>query len=490
MSDLTRRAFLHTAAAGGAVAGLAGFSALSHWVTTGWSGLAGSSGPFQPPTAAEIDDAAHVINRLTFGPRPGDHARISQLGARSYIAAQLEPEKLSDGACESRLRRFEGLAPSPLGELLDNSPAELLDQLTRAKILRATASERQLHEVMVDFWSDHFNIEPSKGDSRWFKVADDRDVIRKHAMGRFSELVKASALSPAMLWYLDQRVNRRADEKERPNENYGRELLELHTLGVDGGYTQRDVMEVARCLTGWTLRERTRARFAVGKVEFRKEWHDDGAKSVLGREIPAGQGPADLDRVVEIVSSHPSTARHIAGKLCRRFIADEPPADAVEAVASTFLSSGGDVRQTLRRLFGTEAFWAARGQKIKRPFHFVVSALRATGATSDGGRALQDYLLRMGHAPFQYPTPDGYPEEPEPWMATLLWRWRFALELAQNDVKGTRLDARALLKNSGGATGLAAHLLGRQPTAEESLTLASAEAPLALLLASPGFQTC
>lgn len=485
----TRRRFLQAASAGGAVAGIAGFSALSNALAPLFSGPEGNLTAFQPPTATETDEATHVLNRLTFGPRPGDHAEIVRMGSREWIRRQLEPETLSDAWTEARTRHFEALDVWPLGELLEYNARELLDQMTRAKILRAVHSRRQLQEVMVDFWSDHFNIDPSKGDSKWLKPADDKRVIRAHALGNFRDLVKASALSPSMLWYLDGRVNRRATSEEKPNENYGRELLELHTLGVDGGYTQQDVMEVARCLTGWTVRARDKARFAVGRVEFQPSLHDDGPKSVLGVSIPAGLGAGDLDRVLDILCSHPSTARYLATKLCRRFIADEPPPPAMHSVARAFTGSGGDIRQTLRALFAHESFLTSRGGKVKRPFHFVVSSLRAAAARTDAGPVLQDYLLRMGHAPFQYPTPDGYPEEAQPWMATLLWRWKFALQFAQRSLKGTNFDPDKLNKAAGGADALAAHLLGRRPTAAETAALSASGQPLALLLASPAFQT-
>ncbi len=489
MNPLSRRSLLHAATVGGAVAGIGGFSALSRFFAPLLAGDADGLAPFQAPSADEIDDASHVLNRLTFGPRPGQHAEISTLGAREFIKRQLDPASLDDHWTDAQSARFEALHAWPLGELLEYNSRELLDQLTRDKILHAVHSKRQLKEVMVDFWSDHFNIDPSKGDSKWLKPADDREVIRAHALGSFPALLKASALSPSMLWYLDGRVNRHAKATERPNENYGRELLELHTLGVHGGYTQQDVMEIARCLTGWTVRERAKSRFAVGKVEFRPDLHDDGPKILLGVTIPAGLGAADLDRVIDIVAHHPSTAHFIAEKLCRRFIADNPPASAVGVVASEFLSSRGELRPTLTKLFETPEFWASRGGKIKRPFHFVVSTLRATSARTNAGRALQNHLLRLGHAPFQYPTPDGYPEEAQPWMATLLWRWKFALDFTNRAIEGTSFPADKLARSAGGESALAAHLLGRAPTDLEKSAAASSGAPLALLLASPAFQS-
>lgn len=466
-----------------------------------------SSGPFQPPNAAEIDPVTHVLNRAAFGPRPGDHARVSKLAATpeaaavAYLEEQLNPDKLDDEEGAYAVRRFETLN-LPLGELFEYQEELLQNELMRGTLARAVFSERQLYEVMVQFWSDHFNIDPSKGDCKWLKIADDRDVIRPHALGQFPDLLRASALSPAMLWYLDGRVNRRANLADKPNENYARELLELHTLGVHGGYTQKDVMEVARCLTGWTVRATNqKPYFEIGKVEFKLDQHDCGEKEVLGVTIAAlppelsreqrdGMGQLELDRVLQIVTLHPATARHISSKLCQRFIADEPPARAVEAVAQAFRESGGDIRATLRALFATEDFRSQRGTKFKRPFHYIVSTLRATGARTDAGLAIIDYLRRMGHAPFNYPTPDGYPEPAAPWLGTLLWRWNFALALSENQLKGTKLDFDALRRNAGGDDGLMAHLLGRRPGAEEAEAYHESGAGLALMLASPAFQRC
>jgi uncharacterized protein (DUF1800 family) len=377
-----------------------------------------------------------------------------------------------------------------VGELYEFKDKTLLEDLSRATLLRAVLSERQLHEVMVHFWTDHFNVDPSKGESRWLKAADDRDVIRAHALGDFRTLLRATAVSPAMLWYIDGRVNRRSRPNDKPNENYARELLELHTLGVHGGYTQQDVMEVARCLTGWTVRDRR--RFLRGRVEFDARQHDDGPKRVLGVDFPAGLGAGDLDRVLDLVAFHPETARHLAWKLCRRFIADEPPAAAVASTAAAFTASRGNLPATLRALFSTPEFNApaARGAKFKRPFHFVASALRATNATTDASREIIDYLVRLGHAPFRYATPDGYPEEALHWQSTLLWRWNFATALAGNRLKGTSINAEQLRDQLGGDDALMASLLGRLPSADERLAYHASGDGLALLLASPAFQFC
>ncbi len=450
-------------------------------------------GPFNPPESESIDLIAHALNRVGFGPRPGDYARVKKMGSdepsafNAFVEEQLNHLSIDDSDAEYSVRRFESLS-APQGEMFEYKEKFLLDEMTRAAVLRATLSKRQLHEAMVHFWTDHFNIDVSKGDCKWLKATDDREVIRANALGRFPELLRASALSPAMLWYLDGRVNRKAEGEDKPNENYARELMELHTLGVHGGYTQRDVMEVARCLTGWTVR--SKEFMYNGKVEFQAHLHDDGEKEVLGRRIPAGGGKEDLERVLDVVSLHPSTARHLATKLCRRFIADDPPAGAVSAVADAFTASAGDIPATLRALFSTEEFQGARGTKFKRPFHFIVSTLRATGARTDAGDGITDFLLRMGHAPFQYPTPDGYPDEATHWMGTLLWRWNFAVALTENKIAGTKIDRAALVKNFGGEENLMAHLLGRRPTPTERDAAHSSSSGLALILASPGFQRC
>ncbi|HEV2394972.1 MAG TPA: DUF1800 domain-containing protein [Verrucomicrobiae bacterium] len=468
---------------------------------------ANESGPFLPPCRESIDPVVHAINRITFGQRPGDYARIRKLAgnpeqaAAAYIEQQLHPEKLDDEEAEYAARRFETLS-LPLGELFEYQQNLLHHELMRATLVRAVRSQRQLYEVMVQFWSDHFNIDPSKGDCKWLKVGDDRDVIRKHALGKFPEMLQASALSPAMLWYLDGRVNRRQSGADKPNENYARELLELHTLGVHGGYTQKDVMDVARCLTGWTVRSKgERPFFQIGKVEFNPSQHDFGAKEVLGTRIAAAlpglsreqrqrRGRQELEQVIQLAACHPATARHISTKLCRRFIADEPPIEAVNTVAAAFSQSSGDIGATLRALFNTAQFQQERGNLFKRPFHFVVSALRATSAQTDGGMSIIDFLSRMGQAPFSYPTPDGYPQQAAPWMGTLLWRWNFAVALSRNRIQGTRIHLDTLRSNAGGDTGLMAHLLGRKATAQEARAYDESGAGLALMLASPAFQRC
>ncbi len=480
----TRREFVQLAAASGASALLAGCDGAAEELAK----LLDRSpeADLRPPAADEVDLAAHLLNRLTWGPRPGDYRRVLAMGADAFVEEQLSPQRHTDRGADWKVASISSLA-EPTAELYDYDPGALLFDMTRHKLLRAVHSRRQLSEVMVDFWTDHFNIVSHKGDCRWLKAADDRDVIRAHALGRFRELVRASAVSPAMLIFLDGHDNKVEHEGDRPNENYARELLELHTLGVRGGYGQRDVMEVARCLSGWTYEHRP-FKFRAAHVGFEPSRHDQGAKEVLGERIPAGGGADDLERVLDIVCFHPATASHLAEKLCRRFIADPAPPDALRRVAEVFLAEGGDIVATLRGLFETSEFRAHRGNLFKRPLHFVVSALRATGAATDCGPPVLEALERMGHAPFQYPSPDGYPLEAAPWLGTLLWRWNFALALQDGALSGTRLDTARLQAQLGGVEGLAAHLLGRAPRALEIELLRGSRHPVALALAGPAFQ--
>lgn len=503
MKTVSRREFLVTSAAAVALSA-ALFRSAQGWLSHGRQYL--GMDLIQPlgksltsPPSAQLDAAAHAINRLSFGPVPGEHARVSKLGVEAYLEEQLAPEQIDDSLCERAIARFAEAWWEPLGEHYEEDDETLPPILRRVMLLRAVYSRRQLFEVMCEFWSDHFNIDPTKGDCRYTKIVDDRDVIRAHALGNFRDMLRASALSPAMLWYLDGRANATVKANDKPNENYARELLELHTLGVHGGYQQADVMEAARCLTGWTILAKKDDGFSGkllspmkdrGKVVFRREAHDAGAKQVLGQEIPAGGNEGDLDRLVSIVSAHPSTAKHLATKLCTRFISDEPPIAAVDTVAAAFTASRFDIKATLRALFATPEFRASAGAKFKRPIHFIVSALRATNAQTDASKGLIGFLEKMGQAPFRYPTPDGYPMTADHWHSTLLWRWKFAVALAKNRIPGTSIHRANLLAAFDTPEALAATLLNRQPDALEKAAAADSGDRLALLLASPAFQSC
>lgn len=491
--SLDRRTFIK-ASSTAALAGTAGCGQMPEalWPFTGLPEKPPAN--FTPPSADSIDLVSHTINRLTFGPTPGLRSRILRLAkgvedaVDQFIEQQLAPEKIDDGRAYHRARIFETLKSKPIGEFYEFQPGLLREELTRATLMRAVYSERQLLEVMVRFWSDHFNIDISKGECKWLKPADDRDVIRPHAMGNFADLLAASAKSQAMLTYLDGRENRVRKPNDKPNENYARELLELHTLGVNGGYSQKDVMEIARCLSGWRI---SRSLFQSGKVQFEPGLHDSGSKSVLGQTIPARkgmEGSKDFDDVLRIAATHPATSKHLATKLCRHFIDDNPPASAVKIVATEFSLTNGSIPEMLRALFTIEEFRNQRGNKFKQPMHLIASALRATDAETDAGRPLIRYLTRMGHMPFEYPSPDGYPDVADAWQGTLLWRWNFAARLGQGQIQGTSFDYDRLAKRSGSLAKLASHVLGRTPHTNELATVEASDNPLGLLLASPGFQ--
>ena len=394
--------------------------------------------PTLPWTPLDASDFL-ALNRLTFGPRVEERARFAEIGLHAFIEEQLDYESIDDLACNLQLSNFKTLdmdaneIEGVTNQLFDGYDRERpANELRQATLLRQIYTKRQLYELMVEFWSDHFNIFIEKEPLFYLKPVDDREVIRKHALGNFRDLVWASAHSPAMLVYLDNHVN----EKSHPNENYARELMELHTLGVDGGYTQNDVMELARCLTGWTVKE----HFWLGEFTFNKDLHDEGVKNVLGLAIqPNGQGEAE--QVIEHLVRHPSTARFIATKLTRRFIADDPPQEIVEKAAQTFLDTNGDIKSVLRVILFDGLPLAQ--PKYKRPANFITSALRLTNTETDG--ALHDYLLRMGQPYFNLPTPDGYPDVSAPWQSNLMPRWQFAFELMRGEIAGAKNNLDRLL---------------------------------------------
>ena len=293
--------------------------------------------PLAAPSGATPE--ARLLDRMGFGPRPGDLARAHALGREALIERLLRADADDEPRLGMLLHRIEAIQDGSV-DLMDIAKERVVEGLRTAAVLRATYGANPLKERMAEFWADHLNVYAHKDDAAFRLGADLEGVARAHALGSFPEMIQASMHSPAMVAYLDNDRN----EKAHPNENYARELLELHTLGVDGGYTQRDVQEVARCLSGWTVEDRfLRPR---GQIRFDAEAHDDGAKTVLGHRIPAGGGERDADAVLNLVALHPATARHLAGKLVRRFVGDAPALRG--RVERAFLDSGGDVRATLR----------------------------------------------------------------------------------------------------------------------------------------------
>ena len=525
--------------------------------------------PAKLKNLTEEQRVIHLLDRASFGPLPGDVERVLKLGWQKYLDEQLHPERLDDQALEQKLKTIESqqLSTSELARIYyppqqvqaaalkalgydiadlkggqanadqinadkTKDPAarrreaqrvlqeagykpaqQLIAQTQAAKLQRAVYSERQLQEVMSDFWFNHFNVFIQKGADRVLTTAYERDVIRPRVFGKFEDLLKATAESPAMLWYLDNwqsatpnppnlkpgdlrqfrnnpdltkfdrqrlkvmrermaqrnaqqpqnlpnRLNQPANPQQQPskrmprgiNENYAREIMELHTLGVDGGYTQKDVQEVARCFTGWTLRApRVNAEFTFGKF-----MHDDGEKTVLGKKIPAGGGVQDGYTVIHLLATHPSTAKFISTKLARKFVSDNPPASLVTKMAQTFQKTEGDIREVLLTMFNAPEFWAPEvyRAKIKTPFEMTVSAVRALGADTNGNPQFHRWLAQMGEGLFQMQPPTGYPDTAEHWVNTgaLLERMNFALALSGNRIVGTRADLSKLAPSTPGLT--------------------------------------
>jgi uncharacterized protein (DUF1800 family) len=531
-----------------------------------------------PITELTADEAIlHAMNRLAYGPRPGDLERVRQMGLAKWIDQQLAPNSIDDKAVDARLENLPTLSmsaarlieeypqpkqaaiqaakradaatnssvttapPAPpsssaaVGQsaptnsaevnaadkasvpvsmktkpsasnpevagnlttpgagkrnvlsgpdpnavprvIADDSkkPQRVIEELAMAKVTRAIYSERQLQQVMDDFWFNHFNVYAAKGEDKWYLTSYERDVIQPHTLGKFKDLVTATAESPAMLFYLDNflsadpnaaqrqaalramRQNRgRFGRPQAPqgqqarkntrglNENYGRELMELHTLGVEGGYTQKDVTELARCFTGWTIdKPRLNPEF-----KFDEKLHDLDQKIVLKKKIHAG-GMKDGEQAIELLARHPSTAKFISTKLARRFVSDTPPAPLVARMAKTFESSDGDIRAVMHTMIYSPEFWSreAYRAKIKTPFELVVSAVRALGTDVDTAMPLVQWVGRIGEPLYQCQPPTGYADNAEAWVNTgaLLNRLNFSLTLAGNKIRGSRADVSSLL---------------------------------------------
>lgn len=513
--SVTRRDFLKTSAWATAL-----FAATPFWASdldepmpTDYLSPVPANAPTEwttPADLADTDPAVLTLNRITFGPRAGDVERVRAMGVDAFIEQQLAPERIEDTAVDEMLKAFPsltmeipelakyyelpfiGIQPDAqgndvvsavqgflglFGDKTEAAPAmgtmeagemtpeaaetrvQSVLELVQATVLRQVFSERQLFEVMVDFWSNHFNIYALKKQCRILKTWDDRAVIRKHALGNFRDLLMATAKSPAMLIFLDNVSN----VKGVPQENYAREMMELHTLGVEGGYTQEDVEQVARAFTGWSVLAPRKTVFdyefdAAGAFLFRKNQHDDGAKTILGMTLPAGGGIRDGEQVLEMLAAHPKTAEHISSKLVRRFVDDNPPPALVARAAETFAKTDGDIRAVLNTILHSDEFKTSFGKKVKRPLEFVASALRALDATptdvelkkiplkgydkraNEKTRAADEPLAKtlrtLGQVPFLWQAPNGYPDVAGAWVNSnnLLARWNFALALTMNRI--------------------------------------------------------
>jgi uncharacterized protein (DUF1800 family) len=528
----------------------------------------------------------HVLNRLGFGPTPENIARIRRDGLLAYIDEQLHPERIPDWAVAARLAGFETLGKStrelaedyflpammerrqqqrraaqdgtpdnpPPDNTRSRSPEQMetmrmqrapMAELSQQKMLRAVYSERQLEEVLVDFWFNHFNVFVGKGQVRTYLIEYERDAIRPRVFGKFRDLLGATAKSPAMLFYLDnwqstaavdaptsadmtsqrdddarrRRAQREQEMRQRGrlprpqdrmrgdltlgdlpaqarrrglNENYARELMELHTLGVDGGYTQKDVQEVARAFTGWTIAVPRQG----GPFRFDPRLHDDGEKLVLGHRIKSGGGQKDGEQVLDLLVKHPSTAWHIATKLARRFIADDPPPALVTRAAERFRQTDGNLREVVRTIVTSPEFFAkeAYRAKVKSPFEFVVSAVRVTAVDAANALPLVQAVRDLGMPLYGAQPPTGYSDRAEAWVnsGALLNRMNFALTLSGGRMRGVGPGREA---GVGGAeearralvtTALAGDLSdATATTAAKATTPAQA---VALILGSPEFQ--
>ncbi|MDQ2667673.1 MAG: DUF1800 domain-containing protein [Gemmatimonadota bacterium] len=553
--------------------------------------------PTEPREQTADQQVQQVLNRLGFGPRPGDVAKVRAMGVDQWIGLQLAPDRIDDGAADRIVASYEvlGKPTSELvsmygrgqaairkqqksqaqsgdssskrdlrAQLLEGDPAlreqlrqnqRILGDVQSAKLARAVVSDRQLDEVMVDFWENHFNIFAGKGVDRIFIPAFDRDVIRPNALGKFRDLLGAVAKSPAMLFYLDQwqsaadsahptlvaarnarggarrapaagltmndldrfapnaqltpaqrkrlaamtpgqrmqvvqqRAQAGARAKRGLNENYARELMELHTLGVDGGYTQKDIIEVARALTGWTMNPRGAAEFV-----FRPEMHDAGQKVVLGHVIPAGGGVEDGEAVLDIVARNPATAHFIARKLATRFVSDTPSPALVERAAQMFLKTDGDIREVVRTIVTSPEFFSrlAYRSKVKSPFELVASALRAIDAQPDTTMRSAQMVGFLGAPIFGHQAPNGWPETGESWMnsGAILNRINFGLGLAAGRFPGATLAHWSETEQLTAATrdqqvdAVILAFFGGQSSPDTRQILLSGENPLAAKLAA------
>ena len=466
-----------------------------------------------------------ALNRLTFGAKPGDALKVRGIGLDNWIDQQLHPEKIDDSAIEQFVANYsvlhqdqnallqqyaqqqrerqqvrreradstrvmsasDSMAARQQLQQQFNLTRQVVTQLQSSRVARAVASERQLQEVMTDFWENHFNIYAQKGGPEPYYLADfDENVIRPHALGRFRDLLEAVAKSPAMLFYLDNARSmadstrptlaaqngpggirvmpmrrgglgavlgamraqqmQRQQQQQRPrqglNENYGRELLELHTLGVDGGYTQQDVINVARAFTGWTIKPPAQG----GGFIFRPQVHDAGEKIVLGHKLAAGRGMDDAEDVLDILAKSPATAHFISFKLARRFVSDSPSKALVDHAAQVYLKTDGDIREVLRAIITSPEFFSQQAfrTKVKSPFEVVVSAMRALNAAPDSTPRSAQVIAFLGQPIFGHQAPNGWPETGESWMNTgaILNRINFGMAAAAGHLPG--VDIRAL----------------------------------------------
>ncbi|MDE2293731.1 MAG: DUF1800 domain-containing protein [Elusimicrobia bacterium] len=447
--------------------------------------------------------ALHVLDRLAYGPRPGEVDKVAKMGVDRWINLQLEPQTIPDPACAAVARRFPTQRMSS-GQLFsrfppkkkrvlfglfskESRPQTIIEEAAAAKLERAVVCEAQLREVMTDFWFNHFNVDARKDQDKWLFVPYERDVIRPRVFGRFRDLLGAVAHSPAMLVYLDNyrstvdpryapedmqmRLSRMEERmKERGgkrqvlglNENYAREIMELHTVGVDGGYTQKDVTQLARVLTGWSVARAGKKGTGDFVFRFKPGMHDYGVAVVMGQRF-AGDGEAEGEAALDMIARSTATAHFIALKLCRRFVADDPPPALVARVAERFEETGGDIRETLLAVFRSPEFRSEDDfrAKVKTPFEYVASLLRATGAKVKDPVKAARALDRLGEPLYRCEPPTGWPDRADAWVnaGALLERLRDAAALARPGPKAPAAADPAVVAPAAGTPAKALAML-------------------------------
>ncbi len=468
-------------------------------------------GAFAPAPASSAP-VANVVGRLTFGITPDLYTHLQTVDTPAFIAEQLAPETIDDSDAEQRMQEFAdilsqngGVLAQEYGGMRNIVEGALIGQW----ITRATYSQRQLYERMVQFFSNHFYEYAGKAIVLFLKVDDERDVIRPNVMTNFRQLLGASAHSPAMLLFLDNAES----TKDVPNENYARELMELQTVSVDGGYSETDVKEVARCLTGWSITRPKDSPDGSIKYMFRPFIHDGSSKTVMGHTIPARGGEQDGETVLDLLASSPSTARFISTKLARRFVSDTPPDSLVQSMAATFQQSNGDIKSVLKTLFASSEFQNAP-PKFKQPIEYAVSVLRALNFDITNQRRFLNYISKslqsMGQVPFGWVMPNGFPDTEDQWTGSLLSRWNLALAAVNNQITGAEVNVQPLLDLMTSAQisntaddrlgFMGSYLLGRDLSSDEQAIVvgfaksvasdsdSQLAAGTALLLGSPAFQ--
>jgi uncharacterized protein (DUF1800 family) len=420
--------------------------------------------PALPANAVDSDQQVlHVLNRLAFGPTADDFNYVKVVGVERYIAEQLDPANITEpielryrlaqlgtfglGAVELRqlygpLRPVAGVKPALDDIREEQQRASLvLREAAQARVWRAVLSRRQLEQVMVNFWFNHFNIFAGEGLERIWIGNYEEQAIRPYALGRFRDLLFAVAKHPAMLVYLDNTQNTASARTgaDRLNENFAREVMELHTLGAEGGYTQDDVETLARVFTGWRVNPLDSNAFPEVAAVFEGARHDYGPKLFLGRQLKA-RGKAEGEEALDILAASPATAHHIAFELAQYFVADTPAPDLVDRLAARFLATGGDIRLVLKTLFDSAEFWASTGQKYKTPYEFVVSAVRAAGVPVNNVRPLLGWMSRLGMPLYGCETPDGYKSTTDAWLSpdATMQRIAFAAAFARGALPVTK----------------------------------------------------